>query len=376
MALRGERLDKPSYAILRSIKGGASGKVYEADHVVFGRKCVQKTYSTLGLEDAAAHEEPRLLHRIRHPHVAEVLEAQYDGEIADAITFVSVYYEGRCIAKAFDEGYRFSIHQSVRIATQLLDALAFVHHEPDLRVIHRDVKPGNAFLDRLRNHARLGDWGSAARMGPDGTVAGIEGSPLYTPPEAGPINGRMAAAGDLYGVGMTLFETLSGPFDYANIDPAKVDARLAKGQRALPESAFTFAPHVPLQLRSVVRKSLRANPSQRQGSASEFIRELQRLGCIDWTHIEGADIDGTWEGTWPPSVPAGRRRRYKVRSWLLGGGSSRGMRRLEALQAMPGCDRFSHFGVEDVTTEPDDRDAIERFFAAVEAKVAQRSPAR
>jgi len=100
--LRGERKDKPSYAILRSLNGGRTGDVYEVDHKVFGRKCVQKTYSTLGLEDALAHQEPRLLHSIEHPHVVEVLEAQYDPEIADAITFVSVFYEGGSIADAFD----------------------------------------------------------------------------------------------------------------------------------------------------------------------------------------------------------------------------------------------------------------------------------
>ena len=55
-------------------------------------------------------------------HVAEVLEAQYDNDVENAITFVSIYYEGRCIAKAFDEGYRFSIHQSIRLAMQILDA--------------------------------------------------------------------------------------------------------------------------------------------------------------------------------------------------------------------------------------------------------------
>ena len=376
MALRGERLDKPSYSILRSIKGGSSGYVYEADHLVFGRKCVQKTYSTLGLEDAAAHQEPRLLHRIKHDHVAEVLEAQYDSEVENAITFVSVYYEGRCIAKAFDEGYRFSVHQAIRLAMQVLNALAFVHNEPDLLVIHRDVKPGNIFLDATRTYARLGDWGSAARIEPDGQVAGIEGSPLYTPPEAGPADGRMAVNGDIYGVGMTLFEMLNGPFDYSSIDPERVDGRLTRGQRALPESAFQFAPHVPDQLRAVVRKAMRSNERERYTTASEFIARLQCIRCIDWTFTEGADLNGMWSGTWPPNQIENRRRRYQVTSRILGGGAGRGQRRLEARQAMPASEHFARFGVADTTVDAADRAAVERFFAAVEARAAQRSPAR
>lgn len=376
MALHGERLDKPSYSILRSLRGGSSGDVYEADHLVFGRKCVQKTYSTLGLEDAAAHREPRLLHRIKHDHVAEVLEAQYDSELDHAITFVSIYYEGRCIAKALDEDYRFSIHQAIRLAIQVLDALAFVHSEPDLLVIHRDVKPGNIFLDGGRTYARLGDWGSAARIESDGKVAGIEGTPLYTPPEAGPVDGRMGVAGDVYGVGMTLFEMLNGPFDYASIDPARVDARLTKGLRALPESAFGFAPHIPEHLRTIVRKAIRPKAGDRHRSPAQLIAQLQRVRSVDWTFAEGSGLDGRWEGTWPPNAAEKRRRHYEVKSWILAGGPDSGRRRLEARQAMPANGRFSRFGVDDVTVDADDRAGVERFFAAVEARAAQRSPAR
>ncbi len=374
--LRGERKDKPSYAILRSLKGGKSGDVYEADHVVFGRKCVQKTYSTLGLEDALAHQEPRLLHSIKHPHVVEVLEAQYDPDIADAITFVSVFYEGGSIAEALDAGYRFSIHQALRLTVQVLDALAYVHTDADTRVIHRDVKPGNVFLNGHRVDARLGDWGSAARMDEDGYVLGIEGSPLYMAPEGGPVDSRLAVTGDIYSTGLTMMEMLCGPFDYASLDPAKIDRRLSRGQRALPESGFIFAPHIPPSVQAVVRKAIRADPSRRYQSASEFITAIRRIRCVDWTHIDGEGLDGRWEGSWPPNVAPGRRRRYLVLSKELEGGRQRGMRRLEALQAPSANASFRRFGVPDSTVSAEDRGAVERFFAAVEAKAAQRAPAR
>lgn len=299
MALRGERKGKPSYAILRSLKGGKTGDVYAVDHKVFGRKCVQKTYSTLGVEDALAHQEPRLLHTIEHPHVVEVLEAQYDPDVENAITFVSVYYEGGSVADALDDDYRFSIHQALRLTVHVLDALAHVHTHDELRVIHRDVKPGNVFLDADRGKAWLGDWGSAARMEADGSVAGIEGSPLYTPPEGGPADGRMAVTGDIYSTGLTAFEMLNGPLDYANIDPATVDRRLSQGQRALPESAFVFAPHIAGSVRSVIRKALRPDPIQRYQSASEFIAALRAARCVDWTHVEATTSTAPGRGRGP-----------------------------------------------------------------------------
>ena len=73
---------------------------------------------------------------------------------------------------------------------------------------------------------------------------------------------------------------------------------------------------------------------------------------------------------------ASRRRHYRVESTLLQAGSSKGKRRLRAYQAVSQAASFARFGVEDATVDADDRSGVERFFAAVEAKAAQRAPAR
>jgi serine/threonine protein kinase len=234
------------------------------------------------------------------------------------------------------------------------------------------VKPGNIFVDATLRHARLGDFGSAARIEADGKVAGIEGSPLYTPPEARPVGGRMGVTGDVYGAGLTAFEMLNGPFDYAAIDPEQVDRRLTRGLRSLPAAAFVFGPHVPAHIRTLIRKAIRASPAERFQTAAAFIRAIQTQDCIDWVHSEGSDLDGTWKGTWPPHAPANRRRQYVVNSYILSRGSDRRMRRLEALQANNATARYARFGVDDSTLEPDDRDGVDRFFAAVAAMAAHR----
>src|SRR6202035_813253 len=104
MPLYGDKKDEPTDAILRSLSGGSVGEVREVHHKGFDRRCVQKTYSTVGLEDAAAYQEPRLLHAIKRPHVVEVLDAQPDPEIERAITFVATYYEGGAILNALTDG--------------------------------------------------------------------------------------------------------------------------------------------------------------------------------------------------------------------------------------------------------------------------------
>jgi eukaryotic-like serine/threonine-protein kinase len=372
MPLHGERLSKPTYAILRSLRGGNVGEAWVGFHEIFERQVVQKRYSTIGLEDAVAHGEPRLMRDITHAHVAEVLEAQFDPEMSHAITFVMPYYEGGSIADAFDEGYVFSIHRALKLTMQMLDALAHVHHHH--RYIHRDMKPGNVFLDSDRDHAYVGDWGSAAIMDASGDVAAIDGSLLYTPPEAGPEDGAMGVTGDIYATGLTLYEMLNGPFPYAEISPETAERRVAGGRRALPDGAFEhWDPCVPADLRTVVRKAIRARPSDRYQSCAELRRRLARVRCIDWKRVDGRgdDLGGAWTGTWPPHLREPQRRRYRVASRVL----RTGYRALEATEARPGS-TWRRFGLDDARLRPDDRAAVERFFAEVATKAAQRVAAR
>lgn len=375
MPLLGEKLDKPTYAILRSMRGGAVGDAWLAEHEAYGL-VVQKRYSVLGLEDGAAFHEPQVLIRMKHPNVVRVLEAQWDPQMDKAITFVTVYCEGGCIANALDQDYRFSIGRALRLTTQMLSALAYAHTDTSLRLVHRDVKPGNAFLDRDRSTLYLGDWGSAAEMDDTGTAAGIDGTLLYQAPEGGPPGGRIGIPADIYGAGLTLFEMLNGALPYADLDPEKLDRRVTRGLPALPPSGLTFEPHVPVGLRRVIRKATRPKPADRYQSASAFIIALGRVVGVDWTHTAGRDLDGVWEGTWPPRAIPERRRGYRVQSAVLAAGPDRGRRRLSAYQEVTPGSGYARFGVDDITVDADDRSAVERFFAAVDAKAAQRAPAR
>ncbi len=372
MPLHGERLSKPTYAILRSLGGGTVGEAWVGFHEIFDRQVVQKRYSTIGLEDAVAHSEPRLMREITHAHVAEVLEAQFDPEMDHAITFVMPYYEGGSIADAFDEGYVFSIYDALKLTMQMLDALAHVHRHH--RYIHRDMKPGNVFLNRARDRVYVGDWGSAALMDVNGQVAAIHGTLLYTAPEGGPEDGSMGITGDVYATGLTLYEMLNGPFPYADISPEAAERRVAAGRRALPNSGFEhWDPCIPADLRTVVRKAIRPMPGDRYQSCSEFRRRLARVRCIDWRRIEGRgdDLDGTWAGTWPAQLREAQRRRYRVTSRVL----RTGYRALEAAEALPGS-TWRRFGVDDARVSSDDRAAVERFFAEVATKAAHRVAAR
>jgi serine/threonine protein kinase len=370
MPLRGEFLQRPTYQILRSLHGGGVGELKLVSHHILGRQCVQKTYSILGLEDSVAYDEPRLLNTIRHDHIVPVYEAQYDPDWSNAVTFVMPYYEGGSVEKALIDGYRFSIKQAVQLASDMLDALAHVHTR--YGYLHRDPKPGNLFLSADRDIGALGDFGAAARMDPTGTTAPVWTSLLYLPPESGQMGSRIDVRADIYGATMTLHEMLSGRLPYEQLDRSTIERRLTRGLRGLPDRAYSYAPHVPSQLRRIVSKGLARDRGQRFGSASGMIRALERSHYIDWCHVEGEDSLGGWEGSWPLRLPPERRRYYRVEATAVRGNRVR----LSAFQRVEVGDAWRRFGVEDERPAAGDDTALVRFFQEVASRVAQILPAR
>ena len=122
MPLRGEA-SRPTYRIDKSLSGNA---VVLAWHHIFRGPCVQKGVPMHGFEDALAASEPEFLDKLRHDHIVEVREAQWDPQQEGAIVFVMRLYEGGSIGEALVTDYRFSLHQAIDLTVHVLDALAYV----------------------------------------------------------------------------------------------------------------------------------------------------------------------------------------------------------------------------------------------------------
>ena len=351
---------------------GASLGVVDSYHGVFCRPCVQKTVSLYGLTDSVYRNEPQLARDLRHPHIAEIWEAQHDPSLPDAVTFTMPRYEGGSTKDALEAGDRFSVIQALTLSLHLLDALSYVHNE--LGFIHRDVKPGNALMDAGRANAFLSDFGSAARMNATHEVA-LAGFTLGYLDPASVTTGVMVAASDVYGIGLMLFELLSGPFPFGSLNPARAQAKLSSGRRPMPDSWLTHAPHVPDRLRRVVNKAIREDRAGRFGTAADMATALGKLRLIDWKHHSGSGLVGDWQGSWPPGKPPNQQRLYRVLSRPLGAGRTKGRLRLEAAYRTPATN-WRGFGVSDDTVGAHDARAVAQFFSQVEQSVAHNKAAR
>ena len=150
------------YQLRRVLGKGAMGVVYEGFDPALNRRVAVKTVlkSVVTDEESAASysarfvREAKAVARLSHPNIVQV----YDfGEEGDVAFLVMEFIQGRELRSLFDARERFDAAESVRIMSELLNALDFAH---EAGVIHRDVKPANVMLDDQR-HVKLADFGVA-----------------------------------------------------------------------------------------------------------------------------------------------------------------------------------------------------------------------
>src|SRR5207253_1549450 len=135
---------RATYRILDKLSSGVGDDVFLTHHEIFDGRFVQKTVHMHGLEDTLAANEPAFMHRLDHPRIVPVREAQWDPKEERAITFVMPHLAGGSVHDALQEGYRFSLHQAITITIDALDAVAYLHRE--FSALHCDTKPGNLLL--------------------------------------------------------------------------------------------------------------------------------------------------------------------------------------------------------------------------------------
>ncbi len=355
---------RPTYRIVGSLPGGGPHtRLVVAHHDGLDIECVQKT--VFSHATGVAFTEPRLLDRLRGDDIVTVLDAQHHPTIAGAVIFVMPRYIDGSVLDALNAGHQFSLSEAVNVIADCLTALAKVHDQ--LKAIHGDMKPGNLMLRPGKKRGALSDLGSAMPMDPSGNAIITGPTFLYLPPEAF-ASSLVNIVADIFSTGLTAFEMLNGRFDYAALVPDAV-TRLGRGQRAVPDAALRWAPHIPKDLRMIVQRAIAIDPTKRPQSTHAMLKELRRAKFIDWRPtVVGTGLEGVWEGTWPPNVPVSKRRSYRVEVSPVRRGSQL---RVKAAQLTAPGSRWQRFKVPTVDIARDDSRALAKVFAAVADRARQ-----
>lgn len=168
-----------------------------------------------------------------------------------------------------------TIGQFLQIAISVTNALRHVH---EAGLIHRDIRPANVLLDAATGAVRLLGFGCASRISlepqPRSFPEAIAASLPYTAPEQ---TGRMSRSvdtrSDLYALGVTLYEVLTGRLPFTAADPLEwIHCHLARH----PTPPIEHRPDVPECVSRILMRLLEKTPEQRYQTAAGVIRDLTR----------------------------------------------------------------------------------------------------
>ncbi len=268
------------YRVVRLIGQGGMGTVYEVEDTTVAKLYVLKT---LHAELSSRHDladrmdrEARILARLNHPNIVEVITQGTTGDAARLRYYVMQKLSGFPLRTVLSNVGRLGVSHSCNIAVELLCGLAHAHSH---NVIHRDVKPENIFIHRCsdgRFETKLLDFGIMTYSGGQATepCGKFTGTLLYASPEQLQGQSKLTARSDLYSVGLVLYEMLAGrgPFAHEGGDVAVSAAHLLKDPP--PISAWA---RVPQELDELVHCALAKEPAARPPTAAVFANLLRSI---------------------------------------------------------------------------------------------------
>lgn len=230
---------------------------------------VERSTTTPASALAAFRREAAALARVRHAGLPKILDA---GETAGRAYLILELVNGQTLGSLLRNG-PLPEDAAVDLVITITGALGELHR---FGLVHRDVKPDNVVL-RLAGGATLIDLGFAAEAQRSDGADGLAGTLLYSAPEqigtlGRPIDGRS----DLYSLGVTLFECLTGrpPFD-AGLDLVHAHTVLP------PPSIRDLAPNVSPALAVITAKLLAKDPDDRYQTAAALVADLLDHEAID-----------------------------------------------------------------------------------------------
>jgi len=265
------------YQILRPLGVGGMGTVYLCEHTTILKKFAVKVLSN-ELSQRPDHvdrflREARASSMISHPNVVEITD--FGQTPGGAPFFVMEFLDGEDLSDTLARDGKLPWRQTKQMMLQICGALQAAH---DQGIVHRDMKPGNVLrLDGDRDFVKVLDFGIAKvtsnevkdrTLTQSGTVIG---TPEYMSPEQGwgkPVDHR----GDIYAVGVILFELLAGKVPFSG------NSLMEILNRHMYEVPDVDGAGIPEDVGRIILKAMQKDRELRFQSMDEFSQALEAIG--------------------------------------------------------------------------------------------------
>jgi serine/threonine-protein kinase len=260
MFLKGQTVGK--YRILSPLGSGGFGSVFLAEDIWIRKKVAIKVPHKQNLDFTEMLKEPRLLASMNHPNIVTVLTA----EKQDNVFFIVMeYVPGQTLEQIILREGALDVSRALDFTCQICNAVDHAHR---VGVLHRDLRPGNMLVSET-GMLKVTDFGTSRflEIAAHGTT--VIGSPPYMAPEQ--FYGKAVFASDVYSVGVTMYQMLTGELPYGTPAPADIE-RLLRGELVTPPRVKNSK--IPKAINDIVLKALAADVSQRYQRATDLLTDL------------------------------------------------------------------------------------------------------
>jgi len=270
------------YRITSLIGRGAMGEVYLVQHITLDKACALKLIPPDQVTDMGWQRfqlEAKSIARLEHVNLVKVTDfGIHEGCLP---YYVMEYVEGQTMADILVKRGTMPLAVALEVFMQICDGVDYAHRSG---IVHRDLKPANIMLKQLaqgKYSVKILDFGLAKLTQDDRqkqsltSVGDVFGSPFYMSPEQC-IGGKIDNRTDIYSIGCTLFECLTGrpPFvgdtavdivgGHQSVEPPSLESLV--GRKVFPEA-----------MEVVLAKLLRKNPVERYQTLLQLRGDLERV---------------------------------------------------------------------------------------------------
>ncbi len=293
-----------NYELLELIGTGGMAEVYRAHQLhAFGREVAVKVIKHSIAEQPLFYErflrEAQATARLSHPHILPLIELGAVGRKRQLFFLVMPYIPDGTLRDLLARmGGPLPVEVIAPLFIQLCEAVQYAH---DQGLVHRDIKPSNILLQR-EQYVLLGDFGIALDvedMRLTNTGVGL-GTPEYTSPEQA--QGIVDKRGDIYSMGIVLFELLTGQVPYMGRTPYQVFYKQTTSPIPSLRSVHPAALESLTRFDLVIQQALAKEPLERFQTASAFSDAFQ--AALSTAAVAAAPLPAEMESGESTPAPA------------------------------------------------------------------------
>jgi eukaryotic-like serine/threonine-protein kinase len=260
LLFRGQHLGK--YKIIGPLGSGGFGTVYLAQDTWIDKKVAIKVPHRQGLDFGELLREPRLLASVSHPNIVAITTA----EKQDSVFFIVMeYVAGETLENIIATHGALDLNRVLDFTCQICNAVDHAHTQG---VIHRDLRPANVLVTE-NDMLKVADFGTSRflEIAAHGTT--VIGSPPYMAPEQ--FYGKAVFASDLYSLGVTMYQMLTGVLPYDTPAPGDIE-KLMSGELVSPPRLKNSA--IPKSINDIVMKAMAPDLSDRYQRAADLLDDV------------------------------------------------------------------------------------------------------